>query len=219
VKFASQILRLIYKTERTRLWMMMEESNDATSMNSEDLADEILDAVEDDEDDDALTKGEREVEKSKEKERIKKARQLRKQLRKKELGLLRFRWPALILMVAGVLAIISQFQQVMVHPVGIGYDSFIQAFFDFGGLFWLFPFIGGILYIIFGIIGYRDTRGTILSIIPAMLLAMAAMTTYFMITFAVTVNPEAVIYATTTPVSMLITSLLSILAILMRERT
>ena len=214
----SQILRLIYKTEASRLWMMMEDSNDTTAINSEDMADEIIDVAVDDEEDDALTKGEREVEKNKEKERIKKARELRKQLRKRELGLLRFRWPAVILIFAGVLAIMSEFLQVMVRPEGIGYDSFFQGFIDHGGPFFLFPIIGGVGFILCGIIGYRDTRGTLLSLIPAMIMTMAAMTTLMLITFAVTADPSVVIYATTIPYSMLITAFLSILAILMRER-
>ena len=108
--------------------MFDEESNDE---QPEKMADEIIDAVKEDpdmdDDEDALSPRERQVEIDKEQERIRRAQELKKQLRKRELGILTYRWPAVVLILSGIMAIFTQFQQVMVHPPGIGFDTFIDA--------------------------------------------------------------------------------------------
>ena len=182
-----------------------------------DMADEIIDSVEDKEDD-ALTSRERSIEHSKEEERILKAKELRRQLRKRELGILKYRWPLAILVISGLMAIWTQFLQVMVRPPDIGFDSYFTAFMEYGNPFFLAPTISGILMIIIGIISYQDSRGPYLSVIPAALIAMAGAMIYYLVSFALAVDPEAAIAATGTPLSMIVIGLTALFSIGMRER-
>ena len=190
--------------------------------DSTKMAEDIVDAVTEEDQGDALEETERAVERDKEAERIRKAKALRKQLRRRELGLLHYRWPAFILIVAAAFSIMTQFLQVMVHPEELGYDSFIQMFMDGGGIFFLFPVISGALFIVFGIIAYSTPKWTVGAIIPAMMMAMAGGTVYFHVTFLVTVAYElgltVEIYGTGAPLSMLLSAVLALLAIFMREK-
>ncbi|UCE11084.1 MAG: hypothetical protein JSW61_03880 [Candidatus Thorarchaeota archaeon] len=186
------------------------------------MADEIIAAVEAEEDEeDAMTESERQIERDRETERIRKARELKKQLRKRELGLINYRWPALILILAGILAAWTEFLVVMIHPPEIqGLNTFFESFLLLGGAFYLFPLIAGVGFILCGIWAYRDPRATFVSLIPAVIVVMASMTVYFLVTFAVTADPslEGLVYATGTPITMLITGVLSILSIFLREK-
>ncbi len=195
---------------------------DSNNEESERMAEDMVDAVRENPDikdnEDGLSPREREVEKDKEQERIRKAQELRKQLRKRELGILTYRWPAATLILSGVMAIFTQFQQVMVHPPGIGFDTFLDVLFSGGSLFFAFPLIAGVFLIICGIFAYKDPRWPWVAAIPAMMMAMSGITVYFLITFAVTVDPDAVIYATGTPFVMLIVALLALISITLREK-
>ncbi len=195
----------------------MAENNESHSESSE-MADDIIGALEEHEDDDGLTEREREIESKREEERIRKARELKKQLRKRELGLLHYRWPAVILVLAGVLAILTEFGQVMTRPPEIGFDSFLHGFSMTGNVFFLFPVIAGALFILCGVWAYSDPRATFASLIPGALMAMAGATVYMLVEFALVANPDAEVATTNIPLSMLIVAALSVLAILMREK-
>ncbi|MFX1559213.1 MAG: hypothetical protein ACFFBL_01370 [Promethearchaeota archaeon] len=196
--------------------------------NPEDMAEDLIDSIDegadDGEVDDGLTKKEREIEVSREYERQKKAQELRKQLRKRQLGMLTYRWPAVILILGGLLAICTQFLQVMVREPGVppevGFNTFIDAFIQWGGILYLFPTISGAFMIVLSFFSYRNPRATWLAFIPAALLAMAGGTVYFLVTFAVTADPslEGLIYASPTPLSMIIAGVIALLAIAMREK-
>ncbi|TFG06343.1 hypothetical protein EU538_10395 [Candidatus Thorarchaeota archaeon] len=195
---------------------MAEESE--SNSEPEEMAEEILKAVEEQEEDDGLTEREREIELEKEEERIRKAKKLKKQLRKRELGLLHYRWPAAVLVLAGILSIITEFGQVMTRPPEIGFDSFLHGFTMTGNLFFLFPVIAGALFILCGIWAYSDPRATFASLIPGMLMAMSGAEIYLLVGFAVEINPDAEVATTGIPLSMLIVAALSILGIFMREK-
>ena len=84
--------------------------------DSEEMADELIDAIDEEADSDAvdgLTKREREIEVGRESERQRKAQELKKQLRRRQLGLINYRWPAIVLILGGIMAIMSQFLKVM----------------------------------------------------------------------------------------------------------
>ncbi len=187
------------------------------SEDSSDMAKDLIDSIEEDKDD-GLTKRERSIEKTKEQERIEKARQLKKQLRKRELGILKYRWPLVVLVFSGLMALWTQFLQVMVRPPDIGFDSFYTAFLRFGNPFYLIPTISAILMIVIGIISYRDSRGPYLALIPAMLMAMAGSLVYYLVSFALAFDPDAAIAATGTPLSMIVIGITCLFAIAMRER-
>jgi hypothetical protein len=194
-----------------------EKSDDEST--SDEIASEIIDAVQEDQDDeDALTKGERKIERQKEAERVRKAKELKKQLRRKELGLLQYRWPAIVLMLTGVLSIWTEFSVVMIHDPGIGFDTFWSALFLSGNPFFLFPITAGGLLIVLGYFAYSNPKATYISVIPAMMMAMAGMNVYFLISFGLQVNPDALLTSTGTPLTMLLTGLLSLLSILLREK-
>ncbi len=195
----------------------LEKSGDET--DSDELASELIDAVEEDqEEDDALTKSERKIESQKEEERVRKAKELRKQLRRRELGLLQYRWPAAVLILTGVLSIWTEFSVVMLHDPGIGFDTFWDALFLSGNPFFLFPLLAGGILIILGYFAYSNPKATYLSVIPAMMMAMAGMNVYFLISFGLQINPDAMLMATGTPLTMLLAGLLSLLSILLREK-
>jgi hypothetical protein len=200
---------------------------DEDSSNSEDMAEDLIDAIDDDakdETDDGLTKKEREIEISRESERQKKAHELRKQLRKRQLGLLTYKWPAIVLILGGAMAITTEFLDVMVREPGVppevGFGTFIEALIRTGGIIYMFPLIAGVLMIMLSYFAYRNPRATWLALIPAAMLGMSGGTVYFLITFAVTADPslEGLLYASPVPLSMIIAGVIALLAIAMKEK-
>jgi hypothetical protein len=200
---------------------------DEDSSNSEDMAEDLIDAIDNDEKDDTddgLTKKEREIEISRESERQKKAHELRKQLRKRQLGLLTYKWPAIVLILGGAMAITTEFLDVMVREPGVppevGFRTFIEALIRTGGVIYVFPLIAGVLMIILSYFAYRNPRATWLALIPAAMLGMSGGTVYFLITFAVTADPslEGLLYASPVPLSMIIAGVIALLAIAMKEK-
>ena len=193
------------------------------SNDPEDMAEEIANAVfEESEEDveDGLTQKEKEVENKKAEERARKARKLKRQLRKRELGVLHYRWPAAFLIISGLLAISTEFVAIMVHPPGVGFDTYFEVFVSTGGLFFLFPALAGIILIISGVIAYNDPRAPYLSVIPAMMMVIAGAMVYFLVSFAVTVDPnlEGQVYATGVPITMFIIAITALFSIAMREK-
>ena len=201
---------------------------DEDGANSDEMAEGLIDAVDDEADDkavnDGLTKKEREIEVSRESERQRKAQELRKQLRKRQLGVLTYRWPAITLILGGVLAISTEFLKVMNREAGVppevGFDTFPEAFMRTGGVFYLFPLIAGVFMIILSYFSYRNPRYTWLALIPAALMAMAGGTVFFLVTFAVTVDPslEGLIYASPAVLTMFIAAVIALLAIALKEK-
>jgi hypothetical protein len=200
---------------------------DEESSNPEDIAEDIIDAIDEESDEeitDGLTKKEREIEVTRASERKRKAQELKKQLRMRQLGILTYRWPALVLILGGLLAISTEFLDVMVResgvPPDVGFDTFVEAFVRSTGVIYLFPVIAGIFMILLSYFAYRKPRHTWLALIPASMLGMAGGTVYFLITFAVTVDPglDGLIYATPTPLSMVIAGVIALLAIALREK-
>lgn len=195
--------------------------------DSEEMADELIDTIDEEADSDAvdgLTEREREIEISRESERQRKARELKKQLRKRQLGLINYRWPALVLILGGIMAIMSQFLKVMerdlaVIPPEVGFDTFVDAFVRTGGPIYLFPVISGAFMIILSYFAYSNPRATWLAIIPAALLIMSGGTVYFLITLGVSAQPQYTdfIYATPVALSMVIAGVVALLAIAMKE--
>jgi len=195
--------------------------------SSEEMAEELIDAIDDETDedyDDGLTKNEREIEVSKESERQRKAQELRKQLRKRQLGMLTYKWPAIVLIMGGIMAILTEFLNAMVREAGVppevGFDTFIEAFTRTGGIIYLFPVIAGVFMIILSYFAYRNPRATWLGLIPAAMLGMSGGTVYFLVTFAVTADPslEGLLYASPVPLSMIIAGVMGLLAIAMKEK-
>lgn len=192
----------------------------------EEMAEELVDAIDDEADDvaDGLTKRERNIQRSREQERMKKAQELKKQLRKRQLGILKYRWPAAMLILGGVLAISSQFLEVMTRdefvPPEVGFYNFLQAFQRTGGVAFLFPIIAGVFMILLSGFAYSIPKYTWLAVIPALMMLMAGGTVYFLVTFAVTADPDLTghIYATGVPISMFISGLVALIAIWMREK-
>jgi hypothetical protein len=123
-----------------------------------------------------------------------------------------------VLILTGLMALWTQFLQVMVRPPDIGFDSYYTAFLEYGNLFFLTPTISAILMIIIGIISYRDSRGPYLAVIPAMLMGMAGALIYYLVSFALAFDPDAAIAATGTPLSMIIIGVTCLFAVAMRER-
>ena len=195
-----------------------QNSNDPAGM-AEEIADAVFEESEEDVED-GLTRKEKEVEKKKEEERVRKARILRRQLRKRELGVLHYRWPAVMLIISGLLAIWTEFVAVMVHPPEVGFDTYFEVVVSTGGLFFLFPVLAGIILIISGVIAYNNPRAPYLSVIPAMMMVMSGAMVYFLVSFAVTFDPnmEGQVYATGVPITMFIIAVTSLLSIAMREK-
>lgn len=195
--------------------------------DSEEMADELIDAIDDEADSDAvdgLTKRERKIEAGRMSERQQKAAELRKQLRRRQLGLVNYRWPAIVLILGGVMGIISEFLTVMyrdpaVIPQEVGFDNFVDAFSRTGGVIYIFPVIAGAIMIVLAFPAYSNPKATWLSIIPAMMLIMAGGTVFFLVTFAVTAQPSYTdyIYATPSVLTMIIAGVVAFLAIFMRE--
>ncbi len=199
--------------------------------NSEDMAEDLVDAVDDEADSDdvadGLTRKEREIEVSRGAERQRKAQELKKQLRKRQLGMLTYRWPAMVLVIGGILAITTNFLDVMVREPGVppevGFSTFIDALFRSGGIIYLFPLIAGVFMIALSYFAYTNPRATWLALIPAVMLGMSGGTVYFLITFAVTPplgDPSltGLIYATTTPLSMIVAGIVALLAVALKEK-
>ncbi|MFW9804392.1 MAG: hypothetical protein ACFFFC_17170 [Candidatus Thorarchaeota archaeon] len=204
---------------------MTDQENSDDDVGSNELASEIIDAVEEDMDEeDALAKRERKIEDKIEEERRKKAKELKKQLRRKELGLLQYKWPALVLGLTGILSIWTEFLVVMYHDPGIGFDTFWEVFlFGSGSLqayniFFIFPLISGAILFALGYFAYANPKATYLSVFPAMMMAMSGMNVYFWISVALQAFPSASVSATATPMTMLLIGVLSLLSILLRER-
>lgn len=203
----------------------MNEKTPADGDDSLEMAEEIMDAVEHEQrDDDALTKREREIERSKEEERVKKAKELKKQLRKRQLGLLHYRWPALILMLSGALAIWTEFLVAMVHEAGVGFDTFWEVFLygtftqaPYNGFF-IFPLLAGVLLIILGLFAYSNPKAAYFSAIPAMMMASAGMSVYFFVSVTLQLIPDAELAATGVPLTMLIVGVLALISIALREK-
>jgi len=204
---------------------------DEDSSNSEDMAEELIDAIDDDDDsdyvDDGLTKKERQIEVSRESERQRKAQELKKQLRKRQLGILSYRWSAMVLIFGGILAITTNFLEVMVREPGVppevGFATFIEALLRTGGIIYVFPIIAGVFMIILSYFAYTNPRATWLALIPAAMLGMSGGTVYFLISFAVSPplgdpNLAGLIYATSTPLSMIIAGIIALLAIALKEK-
>ena len=202
---------------------------DDDSSNSEDMAEDLIDAIDDEADsdsvDDGLTKNEREIEVSRESERQRKAQELKKQLRKRQLGILTYRWPAIVLIFGGLLAISSEFLQVMVREPGVppevGIDTYFEAVFrPGGGVFFLTPLIAGIFMIVLSYFSYSNPKATWLALIPAGLLGMAGAYVFFLVTFAVTIDPSlaGLIYASPAALSMIIAGVIALFAIALKEK-
>ncbi len=192
------------------------------SDESDSIAEEIVRAARPDEseaDEDGLTKREREIAQRVQEERRKKGQAALSRLRERKMGVLNYKWPAAILAGAGVLAIWSEFLVVMIHPEGIGFDTYLQAYLEHGSIFFVFPLISGALLLMCAFWAYEDPRGTYLSIIPAMMMAMSGMMVYYLVSFALAADPNIEVGPTGVPMTMLLTSVLCIVAIFMRERT
>ncbi|TFG12740.1 hypothetical protein EU537_08575 [Candidatus Thorarchaeota archaeon] len=200
----------------------MTEETSGSSDDSEEMAEEIVRAVDDEEKaEDGLTTREREIEEEKEAERLRRARELKKQLRKRELGLIHYRWPAALLIVSGILSIWTEFLVVMNQETRVyGFDTFFDAMVTQGNVFFMFPLVAGIVMIILGVFAYNDPRATYLSVIPGMLMMMSGAYVFFLVTFAVTADPNLVgqISATGTPLSMMIMGFVAMLSIALREK-
>jgi len=200
----------------------MTEKTSNNSDDSEEMAEEIVRAVDNEEEpEDGLTAREREIEEEKEAERVKRAKELKKQLRKRELGLIHYRWPSAMLIISGILFIWTEFLVVMNQETRIyGFDTFFDAMVNQGNIFFMFPLIAGITTIILGIFAYNDPRVTYLSVIPGMLMLMSGAYVFFLVTFAVTADPNLVgqIGATGTPLSMIIMGFVAMLSIALREK-
>ncbi len=203
----------------------MGEDNSKPEDMAEDLIDAIDDAADNDDDvRDGLTKKEREIEVSRGSERQRKAQELKKQLRKRQLGLLTYKWPTLVLILGGIMAISTEFLQVMVRrpgvPPEVGFDTFVDALLRTWGVFYLFPVIAGGFMIILSYFAYENPKATWLAIIPAAMLVMSGGYVFFLIEFAVTYQPELIglIYSTLTPISMIIAGILALLAVALKEK-
>ena len=201
----------------------MKEEKDSVKM-TEDLVDAI--GNESGKQDDGLTKPERKIESSRIAEREKKAEELKKQLRKRSLGMLNYRWAAGSLMIGGIIAIITNFlpamYRSMVVPSEVGFDTFWNGFMAWGGIYFIFPIISGVFMIILAYFAYSTPKYTFLSIIPAMMLTIAGTYVYFLVTFAVSVPGqeylEGELYASFAPTLMIVSAVICLIAIFLRER-
>jgi hypothetical protein len=200
----------------------MNEEKDSTEM-AEDIVDAIDDEAGPDDIEDGLTKRERGIEVSRVAERERKAEELRKQLRKRSLGMLNYRWSTLTLVVGGIIAIISNFLQAMTRgpsvPPEVGFDTFWSGFMEFGGVYFILPIIAGVFMIILAYFTYTTPKYAWLALIPGMILAMAGIFVYFLITFALTFQPELEndLYAAFAPIIMVIAAVFNLVAIIVKD--
>jgi len=201
----------------------MIDEKDSTEM-AEGLVDAIDDEVGPHDAGDGLTKRERSIEVSRVTERERKAEELRKQLRKRSLGMLNYRWAAGSLVIGGILAIISNFMQAMTRgaivPPEVGFDTFWDGFLLYGGVYFILPIISGVFMIILAYFAYSTPKYTWLALIPGMILAMAGLFVYFLVTFAVTYQPEFtdVLYVAIAPIIMIVSAVFNLVAIALREK-
>ncbi|MGY5859264.1 MAG: hypothetical protein RTU63_07835 [Candidatus Thorarchaeota archaeon] len=195
--------------------------------DSIEMAEDLVDAIDDEagSNDDGLTQRERRIESGRASEREKKAEALKKQLRKRSLGMLNYRWAAGSLLIGGVLAIISNLMQAMTRgpltiAADVGFYSFLDAFLVTGGAIYLFPIVAGAIMIILSYFAYTQPKYTMIALLPGIMLAMAGFTVYFLITFAVTAQPELTddLYAAFAPILMIITAGINLLAVFLREK-
>ncbi len=195
-------------------------STDREEDTAEEMAEEIVRAVssEDQGKGDGLTEREREIELRREEERRRKGEELRKRLKARGVGIVTYRWPAFILLVAAMLSVWSEFSVVMVHPPGVGFDTFYEVFVSTGSPFFVLPLVAGGLFVVLAVLAYRDPRATYLSLIPGLMTAMGGSAVYYLVSFANSVSPDVGVYATGTPLTMYLVAALSLLAIAMRER-
>ncbi len=199
----------------------MKEEKDSTKM-AEDLVDAVGNETK--KQDDGLTKRERKIESSRVTERERKAEELKKQLRKRKLGMLNYRWAAGSLFIGGILAIISNFMQAMhrgvIVPPEVGFDTFWDGFLAYGGVYFILPIISGIIMIILAYFAYTTPKYAWFALIPGMILAMEGLYVYFLITFAVTYQPELTdeLYAAFAPIIMIIAAVFNLIAIALKEK-
>jgi len=196
--------------------------------DSTEMAEGLVDAIDDEagphDAGDGLTKRERSIEVSRVTERERKAEELRKQLRKRSLGMLNYRWAAGSLVIGGILAIISNFMQAMTRgaivPPEVGFDTFWDGFLLYGGVYFILPIISGVFMIILAYFAYSTPKYTWLALIPGMILAMAGLFVYFLVTFAVTYQPEFtdVLYVAIAPIIMIVSAVFNLVAIALREK-
>jgi len=202
----------------------MTDEKDSTRM-AENLVDAIDDEAGPDDVGDGLTKRERGIEVSRVSERERKAEELKKQLRKRSLGMLNYRWAASFLIIGGVIAIITNFVQAMTRgPLSIaadvGFNTFFDAFLITGGAIYIFPVIAGAFMIILSYFSYTTPKYTWLALIPGVMLAMAGFIVYFLVTFAVTAQPELTddLYAAFAPIFMIVAAVFNLIAIFLKEK-
>ncbi|TFG98939.1 hypothetical protein E4H12_04430 [Candidatus Thorarchaeota archaeon] len=194
--------------------------------DSTEMAEDLVDAIDDEagSSNDGLTQRERRIESGRASEREKKAEELKKQLRKRSLGMLNYRWASGSLIIGGILAIISNFMQAMTRgpivPPEVGFDTFWQAFMLYGGVYFILPIISGVFMIIIAYFAYTTPKYTWLALISGMMLAIAGLYVYFLITFAVTFQPELTddLYAAFAPVIMIVSAVFNLVAIALKER-
>lgn len=209
----------------------MTDEEPSPDNQTDKMASEIIKAVKDEQaatdHEEALSNAEAEVEKGKERERIRKAKELRKQMRKREIGFLNYRWPAAVLFLSGILAITTEFLTVWVQEEPVySFYTFWEAFTNPASIsiFWIFPIIAGILMMVLSYFAYSRPRATYWAVIPAMLMAMAGLYVYFLVTYAYTaaeiagVPIDFTFSATGIPLTMVIVALLAILSIAIREK-
>jgi len=201
----------------------MNDKKDSTEM-AEDLVDAIDDEAGPGNVDDGLTKRERGIEFSRVADRERKAEELKKQLRKRSLGMLNYRWASDFLIIGGIIAIISNFIQAMSRsslvPPEVGFDTFFSGFLEYGGAYFILPLVSGVFMIILSYYSYTIPKYTWLALIPGMILTMAGIYVYFLITFAVTYQPELTdeLYAAIAPILMIVAAAFTLAAIFLKEK-
>ena len=195
-------------------------TEDGTQDDSEELAEAIVESVSAGESakEDGLTTREREIERRVAEERRRKGEEVKRRLKSRGVSPLRYRWPAGILLGAALLSVWTEFSVVMVHPPGIGFDTFFEVYLEYGSVFFLFPIVSGIFLVLCAYWAYTDPRGTFMSIIPAMMMTMSSATVYWLVSFAVAADPNIGVHVTETPLTMLLVAVLCFLAIFMREK-
>ena len=74
--------------------------------------------------------------------------------------------------------------------------------------------------IVLSYFSYRTPRATWLALIPAALLGMSGSYVFFLVTFAVTFQPEFIglLYATAAPLSMIVSGVIALLAVALKEK-
>jgi len=201
----------------------MNEKKDSTEM-AEDLVDAIDDEAGPGNVDDGLTKRERGIEVSRVADRERKAEELKKQLRKRSLGMLNYRWASYSLIIGGIIAIISNFVQAMTRgptvPPEVGFDTFFSGFLAYGGAYFILPLVSGVFMILLSYYSYTIPKYTWLALIPGMILAMVGLYVYFLITFAVTYQPELTdeLYAAFAPILMIVAAAFTLAAVFLKEK-